>query len=93
MSYKAIMRYAELKGLNTLEILQAGIELFDEHDIPRDDVALVQIVEELGKEANGPSSELGIIEIPDGIEWQIEDYDGREWVAEKHRIWGDVAGR
>jgi len=30
---------------------------------------------------------LRIIEIPDGVEWQIEEYDGDEWIAEKHRTW------
>ena len=27
------------------------------------------------------------VEIPDDVEWQIEEYDGSEWIAEKHRIW------
>ncbi len=30
---------------------------------------------------------LKIVEIPDGIEYEIEEYDGSEWVAEKHRTW------
>ena len=30
---------------------------------------------------------LGIVEIPDGVEWEIEEYDGDEWVSEKHRKW------
>jgi hypothetical protein len=30
---------------------------------------------------------LTIVDIPDDIEWQIEEYDGMEWVAEVHRIW------
>ena len=29
-----------------------------------------------------------VVEIPDGVEWTIEEYDGLEWVAEKHRKWG-----
>ena len=33
-------------------------------------------------------SELEIIEIPDDIEFTIEEYDGAEWIAEKHRTWG-----
>jgi hypothetical protein len=28
-----------------------------------------------------------VVEIPDGIEWSIQEYDGLEWVAEKHRTW------
>lgn len=30
---------------------------------------------------------LQIVEIPDGIEWYIEDYDGSETIHEKHRVW------
>jgi hypothetical protein len=25
--------------------------------------------------------------VPDGVEWTVEEYDGREWVAEVHRTW------
>lgn len=56
-------------------------------DIPRDDPALVETVEALGQEAYGTCAELSIVEIPDDVEWQIEEYDGREWIAEKHRTW------
>lgn len=37
--------------------------------------------------ADGKCAELKIIEIPDDIEWEIEEYDGWEHVAEKHRVW------
>lgn len=60
---------------------------FDENVIPRNDPILVQVVEELGDKANSSCSELKIIEIPDDVEWQIEEYDGMEWIAEKHRTW------
>lgn len=53
----------------------------------RADPILVQIVEELGEKANGRFSELGVVEIPDDVEWDINEYDGVEWVAEKHRTW------
>lgn len=49
---------------------------------------LVAVVEKLGEEANGECARLGVIEIPDGIDWEIEEYDGKELVAEKHRRWG-----
>lgn len=55
--------------------------------IARDDPVLVAIVRELGADANGSYADLKIIEVPYGVDWQIEEYDGVEWVAEKHRTW------
>lgn len=67
-------------------------EYFTQHriydsDIPRDDAVLVEIVEALGPESWGDHAELKVVEIPDGVKWQIEEYDGLEWVAEAHRTW------
>jgi hypothetical protein len=56
-------------------------------EIERNDPILVRVVEEMGEKADGKNSRLSIVEIPDDIEWTIEDYDGSEWVAEKHRTW------
>ncbi len=53
----------------------------------RNDPLLVEVVEALGEQADGHSAELVVVEIPDGIEWEIADYDGMEHVAEKHRTW------
>lgn len=61
---------------------------FSDDDIPRDDPALVQTVEELGAAANGFCARLGIIEIPDYVQWHIEEYDGQEHIAEDHHTWG-----
>jgi len=58
------------------------------YSLSRDDPKLIECVETLGKDANGDFAKLVIIEIPDGIEWQIEEYDGSEWVSGKHRAWG-----
>jgi len=63
-----------------------GLYFCDTH-IERDDPVLIQVVEELGKEADGFCASLKIVEIPDDIEWTISDYDGAEWVAEEHRTW------
>jgi hypothetical protein len=41
----------------------------------------------LGAEANGRYAQLKIVTIPDGIEWEIEEYDGNEHIAEQHRTW------
>lgn len=53
----------------------------------RHDLDLVKVIEELGDEANNLVSELKIIEIPDDVEYEIKEYDGMEWIAEKHRTW------
>jgi hypothetical protein len=59
-----------------------------ERDIERHDPALIQAVEELGDKANGDHAELVVVNIPDGVEYTIEEYDGLEHVAEAHRTWG-----
>lgn len=48
---------------------------------------LIRVVEELGDAANGRFAVLRIVEIPNNVEWEIDEYDGNEHVAEKHRIW------
>lgn len=65
----------------------------DEHYIyydsstDRSDEKLIKVVEELGKKANGSCASLEIVEIPDGVEYVIDDYDGIETIHEKHRSW------
>jgi hypothetical protein len=56
-------------------------------DIPRDDPVLVTLVRELGQAANGEHARLKVVRIPVDVDWQIEDYDGKEWISEKHRTW------
>jgi hypothetical protein len=58
-------------------------------DVERDDPVLIQIIRTVGLEnAGGPFTKLKIIEIPDDVlEWDVADYDGVEWVAERHRTW------
>ena len=48
---------------------------------------LVRVVEELGDAANGPYARLEAVEIPAGVEYIIEEYDGSEHIAEAHRTW------
>jgi hypothetical protein len=80
LSDEATKRYAELKGSEGEGWNCRGVE--------RNDPVLIQVVEEMGDAAGGQFASLGIVEIPDGVQWQIEEYDGMEWVAEKHRTWG-----
>lgn len=53
----------------------------------RADADLIAVIEEMGAEANGWAAELVIVQIPDDVEWHIDDYDGCEHVAENHRTW------
>ena len=56
-------------------------------DIERNDPVLIQVIEEMGKESYGPYASLDIIEIPDDVDFVVEEYDGKEWIAETHRTW------
>jgi len=60
----------------------------DNRCVARDNPLLIKAVEELGSAAaSGPCAELKIIEIPDGIQYEIEEYDGCEKVSEVHMSW------
>lgn len=50
--------------------------------------ALIAAIEKVGeKKASGDFANLRIVDIPDGVEWEINKYDGRETVREKSRSW------
>jgi hypothetical protein len=48
---------------------------------------LVEVVEKLGDAAYGFTANLKTVEIPEDVDWCIEENDGLEWVSEKHRTW------
>lgn len=60
-----------------------------DRDIKRDDPDLLHVVASMGAKANGRCAELRIVAIPADMAWEIEEYDGREWVAETHRTFSD----
>lgn len=53
----------------------------------RTDKDLVDVVEKMGEAANGWAADLRIVDVPDNIQWEIDDYDGIETVHELHRSW------
>lgn len=53
----------------------------------RTDPLLVAAVEALGDAANGSCAQLKVVEIPDGTDYELSEYDGIEHIAEKHRTW------
>lgn len=75
----------------TLEERQASNADVKKHSIEppedRSDSLLIQVVEELGEKANGRCAKLKIVEIPDDVEYEIDEYDGNETIREKHRTW------
>ena len=79
ISDAAIEKYHEFGGCNLPEYSS---------DVFRDDPILVRVVEALGsKVASAKFARLKVVEIPDGTEWFISDYDGQEHVAERHNTW------
>lgn len=79
LSERAFREYKQLAGITDPE--------FYDRNIPRDDPYLVKVVRELGMTANGANANLKIVEVPGDVLWDIAEYDGVEWVAEKHRTW------
>lgn len=71
--------------LDENENIPKGAYWYPEYE--RNDPLLVRVVEELGKKADGKHGELKIVDIPDGIKFEIDDYDGMESIHEVHKSW------
>ena len=64
-----------------------GIES-DDYYAFRTNKKLIDAIKKIGlKEASEECALLGIVDIPDDVEWEIEDYMGMETVHEVHRSW------
>jgi len=61
--------------------------IFLDNDEIRVDKDFIKVVEKLGDEVNTSVSKIKIVEIPDDVEWVIDEYDGIETIHEKHRSW------
>ena len=48
---------------------------------------LVSVVEEMGQKAGAYGTDLKIVEIPNDVNWEIEEFDGKERIREVGRIW------
>ena len=101
ISHDAMLRYAEIKGLVLafkksqygsyeyyLDKIMDNDHYFWYGKIERTDPALIQVVKELGEKANGDYASLEVVKIPDGINYEIDEYDGIETIHESHRSWG-----
>lgn len=100
LSDEAIREYGRRKGLNLIEQVDkrgwvffykdvvSDDSFFWDGNIERNDPILVEVVEDLKSEKAGNKyASLKIVEIPDGVKWQIIEYDGLEHIAEEHRTW------
>lgn len=56
-------------------------------NLERTDEDMIAVIEELGDEASGACGAVYIVEIPDGVSWEIDEYDGIETIHEVHRKW------
>ena len=68
-----------------------SIQRFPDHKCAqsyRTDPKLIHLIETKGSDwCSGHYAKLKVVEIPDNVEWEIDDYDGVETVEEVHRSW------
>ena len=84
LSDEATTMYRERKGI------AADTRPTYADELARDDADLIAVVEALGEKANDQYSELKVVEVPAWLRvkgWTIEEYDGREHIAERHYTW------
>jgi hypothetical protein len=86
----SIFRYYFIKDMgDNVEISNEDYEKYclylkDEH---REDPILIEVVEELGEKASGRFGNLKVVEIPDDLEYVIDEYDGIETLHQKVEEW------
>ena len=87
LSAQATQKYLERKGVTGVVVkknqwgkLTAFVDGKEYYggDMDRTDPILVQVVEELGKHANGDYADLKVVEIGKGVQYRINEYDGSE---------------
>jgi predicted component of viral defense system (DUF524 family) len=78
----------EWDGFGYLSNKDFGIESDKYYLEYRSHHKLIAAIENIGeKAASGLLAEVRIVDIPEGVEWEIDEYDGIETVYEKHRSW------
>ena len=63
--------------------------VFETMYIPRTDEDLIAVIENLKGESSGDGANLKVVEIPEGVDWEIvQDFEsGSEMIVEKYRHW------
>lgn len=90
IAYNASYGGFSLSNVAMARVRELGMELDEfEHSFSslRSHPILISVIEEMGGRANGVGADIQIVDIPDDVQWTIQEYDGLEWVAEKHRTW------
>jgi len=64
-----------------------GTEYRKNFELDRTNPKLVECVETLGDKASGRYACLRVVNIPDDVKWEINNYDGMETIEEVHRTW------
>jgi hypothetical protein len=76
----------EWDGDGSLNNETFGIESYN-YRAYRSHPDLIAAIEKVGEdEASGDFAKVQIVDIPDGVEWEIDAYDGIESIREVHRI-------
>jgi hypothetical protein len=78
LSEKAIKLYCEKNNIERYG--------FNHNSVSRTDPMLVEVVKELGDEANKEYTELKIVSVPVGTKYRIAEYDGTEWIETPETI-------
>jgi len=72
---------------NINESAVVGEECYESDQKYRTHKDIIDVVEALGKAANGRCADLEVVEIPDGTKGEIDEYDGMETFYEIHNSW------
>lgn len=84
----------EVEQDHSLEMYKTGPgrnDYFSDRDIDRTDPVLVDLIEEWGSErCSGRFARLVVAEIPTGVAYLIEEYDGNEYIEYRDNISWDI---
>ena len=97
-SYEACKLWLERKNISFIEDYKSeegpalftvnGERKYMSHSMSHEDPTIIQIFEEKGsKFVSGYCSEIILVEVPDGCQYRIEEYDGIEHIDQ---IWIEV---
>lgn len=75
-------------GFSISEAAARELGVSSVYAVSRTDPRLISLIESKGTDyCSGSCARLKVVEIPDDIEWEINDYDGKEAIEEVHRTW------